>query len=175
MHGSSQWFVAQAISAIRHGIGSPLAFAMADRRNGSWSTRPGAGAIPLRGFAVSVRLAPCLAIEDEVGCAAQVLSGQAWITAEGAAGDTIAEAGTTVPLERGKRFNFSAFRDVTTVLITTPRQLLNVAFSLQKRDGMHVLSIKTGNGSPSMSLSGIPAAITGFVRQFLVATGLAAI
>jgi hypothetical protein len=36
---------------------------------------------PLQGFTVTLRSEPCIAIEDAVGCVAQVLAGQAWIAA----------------------------------------------------------------------------------------------
>src|SRR5215471_5662953 len=116
MHGS-QWFVAQALSSIRHGMGSRLAFEAARCKERWLSLLRHAGDSPLRGFAVTVQAAPCLAIEDSIGCRAQILAGQAWITAEGASGDTIVGAGSTVPLERGVRFNVSAFRDSATVLV----------------------------------------------------------
>src|SRR6266513_187881 len=93
-----------------------------ERRGNRWISPNGqASDFPLQGFAVTVRSEPCLAIEDAVGCAVQVLAGRARITAEGAPQDILAGAGTTVPLELGVRFIVSAFRDVATVLITTPR------------------------------------------------------
>jgi hypothetical protein len=172
---STQWFVAQAISSIRHGIASRLALEVA-RRGIGWVSahRPGS-AFPLQGFAVTVWSSPCLAIEDAVGCAAQVLSGQAWITAEGAPQDTIADAGTTVPLELGVRFNVSAFRDIATVLITAPRYLHDVGFSLQKRDGMPVLTVTSGSSRLPARLAGSPAAIAAFARRCFAATRTATI
>jgi hypothetical protein len=124
---------------------------------------------PLQGFAVTVRSAPCLAIEDAVGCNAQVLSGQAWITAEGTPLDTIADVGATVPLELGVRFNISAFRDVATVLITTPHQLQDVGFSIQERDGMPVLTVTSGSSRLPAALAGTPAAIAAFARRCFAA------
>ena len=148
---SSQWFVAQAISSIRHGIGSRLASEVA-RRGKLWgSTHRPAGDFPLQGFAVTVRSAPCLAIEDAVGCAAQVLAGQAWIITEGALQDTIADAGTTVPLELGVRF------------------------SLQKRKGMPVLTVTSGRSRLPAKLSGSPAAIAAFARRCFAAARTAPI
>jgi hypothetical protein len=175
MHFSNQWFVAQAISSIRQGIGSRLASGVANRRE-RWVSahRPGSD-FPLQGFAVTLRSAPCLAIEDAVGCAAQVLVGQAWITAEGYPQDTIADAGTTVPLELGVRFNVSAFRDVATVVITAPRHLLDVGFSFQKRDGMPVLTVTSGSSRLPAKLAGSPAAIAAFARRCFAATRTATI
>jgi len=172
---SRQWFVAQAISSIRHGIGSRLALEVA-RRGKRWVSahRPGSD-FPQQGFAVTVRSAPCLAIEDAVGCAAQVLSGQAWITAEGALQDIIADAGTTVPLELGVRFNVSAFRDTATVLITAPRHLHDIGFSLQKRKGMPVLTVTSGSSRLPAKLSGSPAAIAAFARRCFAAARTAPI
>ena len=165
MHLSSEWFVSQAISALRHGMGSGLAFE-AMRRDKRWVSRHrGENDFPAQGFAVTVRSAPCLAIEDAVGCSAQVLTGEASITAEGAAQDTIADAGTTVPLELGVRFNVSASRDIATVLITAPRHLPDVGFSLQQRDGLPVLTVTSGSIRLPARLSGSPAAIAAFARR----------
>jgi hypothetical protein len=175
MHASSQWFIAQAISSIRHGIGSRLAFEVARRAKRLVSKRRADSDFPPQGFAFTVRLSHGLAIEDAVGCEARILAGQAWITAEGAPQDTIADAGTTVPLELGVRFNISAFRDVATVLITAPRHLPDVGFSLQRRDGMRVLTITSGSSSLPARLSGSPAAIAAFARRCFAATRTATV
>jgi hypothetical protein len=123
----------------------------------------------LQGFAVTVRSEPWLAIEDAVGCVAQVLVGQAWITAEGAPRDAVADSGTTVLLELGVRFNVSAFRDTATVLITTPHLSHDVGFSLQNRDGMRVLTVTAGRSRLPTSLAGTPAAIAAFARRSFAA------
>jgi hypothetical protein len=128
------------------------------------------GDLSQHGFAVTVRKAPCLAVEDAVGCYAQVLAGQAWITAEGAPQDIIADAGTTVPLRLGVRFNISAFRDSATVLITAPGHLQDVGFSVQKRDGMPVLTVTSGISRLPAALAGSPAAIAAFARRCFAAT-----
>ena len=125
--------------------------------------------VPLQGFAVTVQSESCLAIEDAVGCAAQVLVGQAWITAEGAPWDTVAGVGTMVLLELGVRFNVSAFRDIATVLITTPRHPHDVGFSLQVRNGMRVLTVTAGRSTLPTSLAGTPAAIAAFARRSFAA------
>lgn len=174
MNFSSQWFVAQAISSIRHGMGSRLALEMVQRGKPSGSAHRAESELPAQGFAVTVRAAPCLAIEDAVGCNAQILTGQAWITAEGAPQDTIAEAGATVPLELGVRFNVSAFRDIATVLITAPRHLPDVGFSLQKRDGLPVLTVTSGSSRLPAKLSGSPAAIAAFARRCFASSRTAA-
>jgi hypothetical protein len=122
-----------------------------------------------RGFAVAVRAAHCLAIEDAVGCCAQVLAGQVWITAEGDPRDTIAGAGTVVPLEAGVRFNLSAFRGVATVLITAPRHLHDVGYSLQKRNGMRVLTIAPGSRRLFAALSDHVGAIVAWATRNLAA------
>jgi hypothetical protein len=175
MHYGSQWFIAQAISSIRHGMGSRLAFEAARCKERWFSLLRDAGDLPLRGFAVTVRSAPCLAIEDSVGCHAQILAGQAWITAEGAPRDTIAGAGTSVPLERGVRFNVSAFRRSATVLVTAPRNLRDVDFAMHERDGMPVLSVTSSKNSLPTSISGGPAAIAAFAKRYLAVTGAAAV
>jgi hypothetical protein len=165
----SPWFIAQAISSIRHGMGSRFAFEAARRGQRWFSLLRDAGDPPLRGFAVTVHAAPCLAIEDAVGCRARILTGQAWITAEGAPQDTIADAGTTVSLEQGVRFNVSAFRDVATVLVMAPRDLSSVDFALHECDGMQVLAVTSRRNRLSASLSGGAAAIAAFARPFTVA------
>jgi hypothetical protein len=54
MHLSSQWFVAQAISSIRHGIGSRLAFEVA-RRGKGWVAPPrGVSDFPSQGACARV-------------------------------------------------------------------------------------------------------------------------
>jgi hypothetical protein len=175
MNRSSQWFVGQAISAIRHGIGSRLAFDMT-RRAARWtSARRAVSEFPMQGLAVTVNSAPCLAIEDAVGCSAQVLSGQMWLTAEGSPRDTVADVGTTVPLELGVRFVVSAFSDSTTILITAPRHLPDVGFSLQERDGMRVITVTSGRSRLPSALSGSPAAIAAFARRCFAATRTATI
>jgi DUF2917 family protein len=165
MSGGSSWFIAQAISSIRHGMGSRLAFDLA-RRGARWfSVLREARGLPLRGFAVTVHSAHGLAIEDAVGCRAQILAGEAWITAEGAPRDIIARAGTTVSLEAGTRFNVSAFHDVATVLVTVPRDLMNVDFALHERDGMRVLTVTPYKSFLPASLWFGPAAIAAFARR----------
>ena len=175
MHASSQWFIAQAISSIRHGIGSRIAFEVARRAKRLVSKHRVGSEFPPQGFAVTVRSSHGLAIEDAVGCEARILAGQAWITAEGSLQDTIADVGTRVPLELGVRFNISAFRDVATVLITAPHHLHDVGFSLQRREGMRVLTVTSGSSSLPAKLSGSPAAIAAFARRCFAATRTATV
>jgi hypothetical protein len=153
----SPWFIAQAISSIRHGMGSRFAFEAARRGQRWFSLLRDAGDPPLRGFAVTVHAAPCLAIEDAVGCRARILTGQAWITAEGAPQDTIADAGTTVSLEQSVRFNVSAFRDVATVLVMAPRDLSSVDFALHDAMGCRCLpSRRAGTAFRRRYRAGLP-------------------
>jgi hypothetical protein len=166
---SGQWFLAQAISSIRHGIGSRAATDLVRRDKRSILPQRKEVDLP-QGFAVTVRSSSGLAIEDAVGCAAEVLSGQAWITAEGTLQDTIAGPGQTVPLELGVRFNVSALRDIATVLITAPRHLADVGFSLQKRNGIPVLTVTSGSSRLPAKLAGSPAAIAAFSRRCFAAT-----
>jgi len=173
MHDGSQGLVARAIASIRHGMGSRLAFEAARCKEHGFSLLRHAGDLPLRGFAVTVRSAPCLAIEDGVGCRARILAGQAWFTAEGTPRDTIAGAGTTVPLERGIRFNVSAFRHSATVLVTAPCNLTAVDFAMHERDGMPVLSVTSSTSSLSTSISEGPAAIAAFAKRYFMVTGAA--
>jgi hypothetical protein len=169
MHLSSEWFVAKAISSIGNGVGSRLAFDAVHRAK-HWRSAGSRPDATTHGFTITLRSSPCVAIEDTVGCAAKVLKGKAWITAEGSPHDTIADAGTIVPLARGARFNVSAFSDVATVLITAPSYLTHVGFSFQERDGMRVLAVTSGRGR----LAGMPAAITAFARRCFAATRAAA-
>jgi len=121
--------------------------------------------LPLNGFALTLTTESCIAVEDAVGCCAQVLAGDAWITAEGAPQDVIVAAGATVPLELGVRFNIGALRDLATVLITAPGHLYDVGFSLHRRQGMRVLTITSGISRLPAALSGTPAAIAAFARR----------
>jgi hypothetical protein len=127
------------------------------------------GDFPLHGFAITLQSGICLAIEDAVGCAAQVLVGQAYIAADGALRRTLARAGTTVPLGLGVRFDVSAIGDSATVLITTPRHPHDVGFSLQERNGMRVLTVTAGRSRLPTSLAGTPAAIAAFARRSFAA------
>jgi len=120
---------------------------------------------PLQGFTMTVRSEPCVAIEDAVGCVAQVLAGKAWITAEGAPQDVFVDAGTTVRLQLGVRFNVSALDDFATVLVAAPGHLIDIGYSFQKRDGMRVLTVTSGISRLPAMLSGSPAAIAAFARR----------
>lgn len=175
MHLSSQRLIVQAIASIRHGVGRRLNFETAHRRNRLASPHREGRDFPLQGFAVTVWSAAGIAIEDAVGCDAQVLVGQAWITADGAPQDIIADTGATVPLELGVRFNVSAFRDMATVLITAPRYLHDVGFSLHKRKGARVLTVTSGRSRLPSALSGTPAAIAAFARRCFAATRTATV
>jgi len=175
MHLSGQWFVAQAISSIRHGVASQSAFDLVRRAKRWVAATRGNFESPGHGFAITVRTSPCIAIEDAVGCSAKVLAGQAWITAEGAPHDVIAEAGTSVALKLGVRFNVSAFRDRATVLITAPRHLSDIGFSFQNRDGLRVLTVTSGRTRLPSMLAGSPAAIAAFARRCFAAARTAAI
>jgi hypothetical protein len=134
------------------------------------SARQSSGDCPLRGFAVDLRTTPCLAIENAGGFCARVLAGQVWITEEGAPRDTIAEAGMSVALEPGVRFNFSAFHDAATVLITAPSHVHDVDFSLKNRDGMRVLSVAAGRGRVLAGLSACAAAVAAFTGHVFAPT-----
>jgi hypothetical protein len=120
---------------------------------------------PLQGFTVTLRSEPCIAIEDAVGCVAQVLAGRAWITAEGAPQDVVIGPGPTVPLQVGVRFNVSTLHDFATVLVAPPGHLIDVGYSFQKRDGMRVLTVTSGISRRPAALSGSPAAIAAFARR----------
>lgn len=137
-----------------------------------WASLQGEGNdFALQGFAVTVRSEPWLAIEDAVGCTAHVLVGQVWITADGAPQEIIADAGTTVPLGLGLRFNVTAFRDAATVLITAPPHSRDAGFRLQERDGVRVLTVTASRSGLPASLAGTPAAIAAFFagRSFAAA------
>ncbi len=174
MNTSSDRFRAQATSSIPLGTGRRLVFDSPPEERWASAHRGGTDR-PMQGFAVTVRSTPCVSIEDAVGCEAHVLTGQAWITAEGAPRDTIATAGTIVPLELGVRFNVSAFRDITTVLIAAPRHLPDVGFSMHERDGVRVLTVTSGRSRLPAALSGSPAAIAAFARRCFATARTAAL
>ena len=129
----------------------------------------GSQKFPLPGLAIAVGAAPCLAIEDSVGCSARVLAGQAWITADGVPEDTIAGAGVSVPLAPGVRVNLGAFRGTTTVLISAPAHLRDVGFSLQDLGGIRVLRI-AARRRPLAWLVASAAAIAAFATGRLAVT-----
>ncbi len=171
MHVSSHGLVAQGISSVRHAIRSPLAIASASRTAERAPPHREDREYPLQGFAVSVPVAPCLVIEDAVGCSVRVTAGKAWITAEGAPRDVIADVGTTVPLQSGVRFNVSGFHDTATVLITAPRRLRDVGFSLKSRNGMHVLAVKGRRSRLPALLSAFSAAVATLAGLSRIDTG----
>ena len=147
MHLSSQWFVAQAVSAVRHGIGSRLAVR---------STRP-ARSTPLRrraalpaAFGAAVASEHCLGIDDGVGCTLRVVEGQVWITVDGHLRDIIANAGDAIALERGARTYVSAFRDAV-VLIAPGNQTRDVAFEMRETHGLRTLSVSVDRGILAMA------------------------
>lgn len=175
MHYGSQWFSAQATSSIRHGMGSRVAFEAARCKERCFSLLRRAGDLSLRGFAITVQSAPCLAIEDSIGCRVQVLAGQAWITAEGAPRDTIVGAGSTLPLGRGIRFNLSAFRESVTLLVTAPRGMAGVDFAMREHGGMPVLSVTSSRRSLYASISEGGAAIAAFAKRYFMTTGSATV
>jgi hypothetical protein len=166
MHLSSHTRIARGGSSAGHGVDSRPGVTQRSGAEGSALPHRDEGEFPLRGFTVTVQTAPCLVIDDAVGCSLQVLAGKAWVTAAGARRDVIADAGTTLPLEAGFRFNVSGFRDVATVLIAAPRHRYDIGFSLQRHNGMQVLSVTAGGGRLRASLSELSAALQGFARRF---------
>ena len=72
--------------------------------------------------------------------------------------------------EAGVRFNISALRDVATILIAAPGHLYDVGFSLQKRDGMLVLTVTSGLSRLPAALAGTPAAIAAYARRCFAGT-----
>jgi len=126
-----------------------------------------------QGFSVTVGATQCLVIEDDVGCEARILGGQAWITADNTPCDTIAAKGTGVLLQRGVRTHVSAFRERAAIMITPPEHLGEVAFNLYRRDGARVLTVKS---RPSYaSLAGGWTAIAATFKRCLAAARLATV
>ena len=124
---------------------------------------------PLQGFAVKVGWATGLAIEDDIGCELQVMSGQAWITVEGDPHDIVADEREPMRLQPGIRYYVSAFRDSATVLVNAPCDVRVVDFSLQVKSGVPVLSASAGRGAFRASTPRIAAAIASTARRFLPA------
>jgi hypothetical protein len=126
--------------------------------------------VPLQGVAVTVHGPACLAIDDAVGCHARILAGRAWITAEGAPRDVIAEAGTVFLLEPGVRFNLGAFHDTAVVLITPPLHRVDVGFSLQTRGDVRVLTVTADRHRFTALTTKVYATIATFARHWLATT-----
>jgi hypothetical protein len=123
-----------------------------------------------QGFSVTVGATQCLVIEDDVGCEARIVGGQAWITADNTPHDTIAAKGTGVLLERGVRTHVSAFHERAAILITPPQHLGDVAFTLYSRHGTRLLTVKS---RPSYaSLAGGWAAVAAMFKRWLAAARL---
>jgi hypothetical protein len=123
----------------------------------------------LQGFAVNVGWATGLAVEDEIGCELQVLSGQAWITVEGDSQDIVADEREPIRLQPGVRYYVSAFRDAATILVNARATSRVVDFSLKVRGGVPVLTACAGRGAFRQSPSRIAAAIASTLRRSLPA------
>ncbi len=171
MHLSSQWFVSQAVSSVRHGTGSRFALA-AMARTRRWAGGK-VGALRRAEAAFSVTLVPdrCLAIDDAAGCRLHVVDGEVWVTVEGSLRDVIARPGETVALHRGARVNVSAFSEAA-LLVTAPQG--DVAFALSEQAGSQFLTVTTGAPWWKRAVTEAGAALMEFARRRFVAT-LAAI
>ena len=126
-----------------------------------------------QGFSVTVGATQCLVIEDDVGCEARILGGQAWITADNTLHDTIAAKGTGVLLQRGVRTHVSAFHECAAILITPPQHLGDVAFSLYNRGGGRVLTVKSRPSYASLAAGWTAIAAT--FKRCLAAARLATV
>jgi len=171
MHLSSQWFVSQAVSSVRHGTGSRLALAAMSRTRRWASGKAG----PLRraapAFSVTLVADRCLAIDDAAGCRLHVVDGEVWVTVEGSLRDVIARPGEIVALHRGARVNVSAFSEAA-LLVTAPQG--DVAFALCDQAGSQILTVTTGTPWWKRAVRETAAALISFARRRFVAT-LAAI
>jgi len=177
MYASSQWFAAQALSSIRHGMGSRVAFAVA-RRAKTWiAARRSIAPAPLTGLTVAVSTARALALDVPRGCTLRVVSGQLWITAEGHSRDVIANPGSTVTLEPDVRSNVSAFRDAIAV-VSLPAGARAGTFALSDRRGERVLTVTAaGSGWQGVVKSHFAALVVALRRhaaRLAVATGVSA-
>jgi len=142
MYASSQWFAAQALSSIRHGMGSRVAFTVARRAKVWIAARRAVAAVPGPCLTIAVSTERSLAIDGPRGCTIRLVSGQLWITAEGHARDVIANPGVTVTLEPDVRSNVSAFRDAIAVVALPPGSRVG-AFALSDHEGERVLTVTT--------------------------------
>jgi len=175
MQLSSQWFVAQGVSAVRHGVASAWAFAAARRANAGNDRRTSKRRRLPQGFSIAVPADGCLAIDDAAGCTAEVLEGQVWITVDGSAGDTIANAGSVVALPAGGRILVSAFADAT-LLIAVPSRAGRVAFALRDAtaDATRLLSIAADRGDgASGAVERALDAVAGAMREACLRLALA--
>ena len=167
MNLSSQWFVGQAVSAVRHGNGSRLALAMVARARKLAGGRSALPRRPAPAFSVALAADRCLAIEGAAGCRLHVVDGEVWVTTEGSLRDVIAGPGDVAVLDGGGRVNVSAFADAT-LLVAAPRA--DVAFALCERDGSQVLAVTAGTPWWRRALREAGAALTAFARRRFAAT-----
>jgi hypothetical protein len=123
----------------------------------------------MQGIAVAVREAQTLAIESPTGCNLQVLSGRAWITAEGRLRDIVADAEASVPIGPGVRCNVSALYGVVTVLITLPCRTLDARVELHARGGAGRLVVTSGRKPFFARLSRVSALVDGVAKRLFEA------
>jgi hypothetical protein len=121
---------------------------------------------PMQGFAVSVGWSACLAIHDTLGCELKVLIGQAWITVDGSPDDVIVNPQGSVQLQRGIHYNVSALYNETTILIESPRDAVDVGFSMNRHGGGSVLNVTAGSPVPMRSSAQMFAAISAAARRW---------
>src|SRR5690349_11621673 len=89
---------ARAVTSTAHAAGaSPLAATLSQRTRRGARARPTAESAT-QGFAIALRDDETLVIDVHADCSLQVLSGRAWITAEGATQDVFAGTESSVPL-----------------------------------------------------------------------------
>ncbi len=92
------------------------------------------------GLALTLQNDGVLAIVCETPCALHVLSGQAWVTAEGKFRDIVVEPRSSFPLARGARFSVSPLHDTLTFVVGSAGAS-SVQFTMSEADGPRTLTI----------------------------------
>jgi len=161
-------FLARAIAARVHAPHrSPLAAAVAARLRRNRNADP-AKKFTAQGFAMTVQADEMLAIDCRAGGNLQVIGGRAWITAEGALDDVFADCGGNVALAEGTRFQISALRDATTIVVTFPECVRDAQFEMHVVDGKRTLRLSTG-GRPVVAALRALAALVADIEARLFA------
>jgi len=91
-------------------------------------------------IAIALHENECLAVDDSVGCTADVRRGQVWITTEGRVEDVIASAGERGTLSRASGIVVNALRTAT-VVVRASRRVRDVTFRVSRSSAGNVVLV----------------------------------
>jgi hypothetical protein len=144
MQKSGEWFMAQAVNAVRHRIASALAIKTAKAAAKSIiAATTGEYDRDAMTLSVPITAEGWITIVDNAGCTARVVRGQVWMTTEGFHDDTIAEQGQKLVFKRGGRALLTAFRDAVIVIAAPKRKDLRFALDRTGRNSVVTIGIRT--------------------------------